>query len=106
MNRRHEFPHSKTALEELQLSQPTLNKMLDEATTDEEVQQAILEEKEALNKVRRAFYKDTRDRNSLDNCLLADVPWIAEVVRKEDERLHRLAQEKDHNSIELENRIE
>ena len=38
----------------------------------------------AENVVRRAFYEDSKDRNSLDNCMLVGISWLRELVAKEN----------------------
>ena len=37
---------------------------------------------EAENVVRRAFHEDTKDRNSLDNCMLVGINWIRKLVKE------------------------
>lgn len=37
---------------------------------------------DAENEVRKAFFEDTKDRNSLDNCMLVGISWLRKIVKE------------------------
>jgi hypothetical protein len=51
-------------------------RMLDEALTDAAVNAWGVAVKEAVDKVRRAFYEDTKDRNSLCGCMATSISYL------------------------------
>ena len=64
------LPNTKAALKEYGATQPKRDRLVENVKTDIDVEHWEQEEEDALNKVRQAFYEDTKDRNSLDNCML------------------------------------
>ena len=75
------FPHTKVALEEYDMGQPKRQRLYDAAGTDEEVRTWETREKEDLDKVRRAFFEDTKHHNSLDNCMIVDLKFLRKMTQ-------------------------
>ena len=73
---------TKAALEEYDASLPSRDKLLDNVRSDADVVKWNREEQIALDKVREAFYEDSKDRNSRSNCMLVDLPTLREWVEE------------------------
>jgi hypothetical protein len=67
---------TRKALEEYDASQMHRDSLLENIETDEDVKKWNQVEKESLDRVRVAFYEDTKDRNSKSNCMLLDLPTL------------------------------
>ena len=77
--------HTKAALEGLDAFIDQWNKIWDGDLKDinnKRANELIAQYEEAENKVRRAFHEDTKDRNSLDNCMIVGITWLREMVAK------------------------
>lgn len=48
--------------------------------TNDDVIEWVQAEKEAVDKVRRAFYEDTKDRNSKSACMIVDIHTMRQLV--------------------------
>ena len=68
--------HTRAALKTYNETRKERDDYLDAAETDGEVYKWNLMEKAALDKVREAFFEDTKDRNSKDNCMILDLPTL------------------------------
>jgi hypothetical protein len=74
------FPNSKKALKEYDKMLPTFNAMADAVQTDADVYGLMIKEKVAVDKVREAYYQDTKDFNCRDNCMLCSIAFIREMA--------------------------
>lgn len=76
------FEHTRTALKLYDELTRRLATEWDFATTNEQVKALETIEFNARRCVQFAFFADTYDRNTLANCLLTDVRWLADLVAK------------------------
>lgn len=79
------FTHSRRALHHYDhIDAPHVEQLftdlLNKPVVNEQLNAWITAEKEAMDKVRHAFYQDTRTFNSLDNCLRVDLDFIRRCV--------------------------
>jgi hypothetical protein len=72
--------NTKVALARYDAGQPARDAYLDAAQTDGEVYRWMLDQKIAADEVREAFFEDTKDRNSHDNCMIVEIAWLRELV--------------------------
>lgn len=84
-----EFKNTKTALLELDKVEKNFDKACDNLKSNSDLSSLLNKVNEAENDVRRAFYEDSKDRNSLDNCMLVNILWLRERVR-DREKLERI----------------
>lgn len=79
------------ALEEWERTEAARDQLLDAATTDDKLGEWKRAEREALEKVAEAFFQDTKDRNSRENCSLVGLRTLREWVAtwREVERLRQ-----------------
>ena len=77
--------NTKAALLELEKAENAFNKGVDSLETNQglDILSLLHTVEEAENDVRRGFYEDSKDRNSLDNCMLVNIGWLREMVAKE-----------------------
>ena len=73
------------ALERYDAQQTAIFEKWENAETDEDVDEAERFEKKCVDEVRRAYFEDTKDRNSLDNCMLLSVGWARQLVKMWDD---------------------
>ena len=57
--------------------------LLDRVNTEAQFQQWLSAQKAHDDNLRRAFYEDTKDRNTLENCMLASPEWIIKMAEGE-----------------------
>ena len=81
--------NTKAALLELEKAENAFNKGVDSLETNQglDILSLLHTVEEAENDVRRSFYEDSKDRNSLDSCMLVDVGWLREMVAKHEREL-------------------
>lgn len=72
--------HTRRALAEYDRSTPARSQRWDRARTSEDVAAAEAADLEALRKVQEAFYRDTADRNCLENCYLVSLEFMRHMV--------------------------
>jgi hypothetical protein len=70
------FDNTRAALQVYDADKPRLLQLFESIDSNEDVYAWEAAEKEALDKVRVAFHLDTKDVNSLSNCMLADVDFM------------------------------
>ena len=75
-------PNTRRALAIYDATWKDRQKLWDAVETDADVAKADAADKEALDNVRRAFYEDTKDRNSLGNCMIATLSYLRELESK------------------------
>lgn len=66
----------RAALAEYDAGKPARDQMLDNAQSDLDVEKWRELEDGAAEKVRVAFYEDSKDRNSLSNCQACSLQWL------------------------------
>ncbi len=74
--------YSKKALLDLDVAEKAFNSGLNTVTSNREWDALLATLRAAEDDVRRAFYEDTRDRNTLDNCMVVGIKWIREMCAK------------------------
>lgn len=75
--------NTKKALEHFDsVDSPFLHWIIDHAKTETQVALWQKGKKEAEDKVRKAFFEDTKDQNCLDNCMIVSLSWLRELVEK------------------------
>lgn len=74
------FTHARAALLEYDITEPARQKAWDEVDCGEDVDTAKAAELEALNKVRAAFYKDTKAYNKVEDCMLLKLDFMRRCV--------------------------
>ena len=77
------FPKTKEALVEYEAGLPKREKMFADAGSDEEIAVWQAAEAEAHRKVGLAFFEDTQEYNSKENCLLASIEYLRKLVADE-----------------------
>lgn len=76
------FDNTIKALEEFDAGNAGRQALWDAVWDAESLDRAEIAEAEALRKVQKAFYEDTKHINRLDNCLLLDISDIRKAVKK------------------------
>jgi hypothetical protein len=76
--------NTRRAVAEYDANLPALDKMLWDAQSDAEVIAWKDASRLAKEKVKEAFYQDTKDRNSRENCHLVPVNILREMVARLD----------------------
>lgn len=71
------------ALKELDRKLPEIDRQGGAAMTDKEVAAWVRARQVAEDEVRKAFYFDTRDRNTQENCMLTSIGHLREWVAEE-----------------------
>jgi uncharacterized protein YegJ (DUF2314 family) len=77
-----DLTRTKAALAIYDAKLPKLDAMLEAAQTDTEVNTYQLAVSSAEELVRIAFFLDTKDRNRISHCLVADLSWLRELVAR------------------------
>lgn len=80
--RRLRMRHSRAALIAFDANAGAREAALDRCQTDADVEAFIREEKAAEDRVREAFWHDTADRNSRDNCMLVSLAFVRKLCRE------------------------
>lgn len=75
------FKRTKAALALYDAGEPARDAQLDRAEHEGEVYRWISDQKIAVDQVREAFFQDTKDRNSHDNCMIVDIAWLRELTQ-------------------------
>lgn len=70
------------ALRDYDRDAPAREKLWKDAETDEDIFEWRYQEKDASDDVRRAFWADTKDRNSYDSCMVVGISYIRELLKK------------------------
>jgi hypothetical protein len=81
MTTSNDFPATRAALTEYDKKTPALEKAWGEAWTTEQIRACQKLSAEALTPVQTAFYLDTCDINSKENCMSLDICSIAAVIK-------------------------
>lgn len=78
------FTRTRQALQAYDAEKPSIAALFELAMTNEEVEFAVKAEKEEADKVREAFFEDTKEVNSRDHAKLVhpNDPWLRAVVAK------------------------
>jgi hypothetical protein len=78
-----DFTHTRKALEAYDAEKPRLDALMFESMTEEAVWAAVAAEKAEADKVREAFFQDTRHVNSRDHAALIgpNDPWVRRLIR-------------------------
>ena len=74
--------NTRAALARYDATQPARDAYLDKAETDGQVYRWMLDQRIAADQVREAFFQDTQDRNSHDNCMIVDIAWLRDLARR------------------------
>lgn len=74
------FAKTKEAIKEWERGVALRNILWEEATCTDDVCKATSADHEAGQKVKEAFFEDTKSFNSLGNCLLADIKRLKKLV--------------------------
>lgn len=74
------FPHTKAALEKYDSTQSDRDFLWENPKSDWDVLHAQNQDQDAIDRVREAFYEDTKDRNSRDNCRVVKLGWLRALV--------------------------
>jgi hypothetical protein len=76
--------NTKAALLELEKAEKAFSKGVDTLETNLDILSLLHTVEEAEKDVRRSFYEDSKDRNTLDNCMLVSIDWLREMVAKHE----------------------
>jgi len=78
--------NTKAALLELEKAEKAFSKGVDTLETNQglDILSLLHTVEEAEKDVRRSFYEDSKDRNTLDNCMLVSIDWLREMVAKHE----------------------
>ena len=79
--------NTKAALLELEKAEKAFSKGVDSLETNQGILSLLHTVEEAEKDVRRSFYEDSKDRNTLDNCMLVAIDWLREMVAKHEREL-------------------
>lgn len=74
------FEHTRKALEHYDFTAPTRAMSWDYVECADDVMACEAADKEALDLVREAFYLDTHDINSKDNCMRVDIDFMRKMA--------------------------
>lgn len=77
----NDFVHSRKALEIYDSEQPAIADLFARAETNEDVEAAVAAQTACADKVRVAFYEDTKAYNSLEDCMRIHPTDIKSVVK-------------------------
>ena len=74
------FDNTRVAMAEYEKTLPARNAAWDRATTDAEIVECVKVDTAAMNKVREAYYEDTKAFNPRANCMLLAYQDIRRIV--------------------------
>lgn len=75
-----EFTKTIEAIKEWERGIALRDLLWEEVVCDDDVQKAVNADYEADQKVKAAFYKDTKDFNSVGGCLATNIGWLKKLV--------------------------
>lgn len=78
--RKRECPHTAAALAKFDASEPARDKAWKEAQTTLDIACAEQDDRDALSAVQDAFYLDTQDINSKENCRHAELQFMRRMI--------------------------
>lgn len=81
------FAHSRAALIEFDASVATRNAAWDCASSGADIESAQMHDHAAADKVRAAFYQDTKHINRPEYCMRIDIAFIRQCATKETDEL-------------------
>lgn len=80
----NEFKNTKAALIVFDATKPEYDSLWEKVDSEEKMKAAQLFDQLAMNKVREAFFEDTKEFNSREHCMLInpDDPWFRNLIKE------------------------